>query len=165
MQGISCLQHDGIDFHVISVLTMDALEYPDELFGFYVRNGIRRVGFNIEEIEGVNRSSTVSPFEATVKLRAFMTRFLDLVHAGAEPALDVREFQGFQRLVTERTDYLLCNQENRPLSIISVEWAGNFSTFSPELLGVRNDIYGDFCLGNVMRDDLALVDRHRSSFA
>jgi uncharacterized protein len=158
MQGIRCLQEHDVDFHVISVLTMDALDYPDELFAFYVSSGIRRVGFNIEEIEGVNRSSTLSPTEAATKLRAFMTRFLDLVERQYDP-LDVREFRGFEQLITEGSDYLQRNQENTPLRILSVDWAGNFSTFSPELLGVASDTYGGFYLGNVMRDDLRLVEQ------
>jgi uncharacterized protein len=160
MRGIRCLQEHGVDFHVISVLTMDALAYPDELFDFYVTNGIRRVGFNIEEIEGLNKSSTLSPFEASRKFRAFMTRFLERVSARGTP-LEVREFEGFEQLITERAEYLRQNQENTPLRIISVDWAGNFSTFSPELLGVRNDIYGTFYLGNVIQDDLATVTTTR----
>jgi uncharacterized protein len=157
MQGIRCLQEHGVDFHVISVLTIDALDYPDELFAFYVDNGIRRVGFNIEEIEGVNKSSTLSPAAAEMKLRGFMTRFLDLV-GEQDDRLDVREFRGFERLILERSDYLQRNQENMPLRILSVDWAGNFTTFSPELLGAGSETYGGFYLGNVMRDDLGLVE-------
>ena len=37
-----------------------------------------------------------------------------------------------------------------------MDWAGNISTFSPELLGLKNADYGDFLLGNINRD--ALVD-------
>jgi uncharacterized protein len=36
-----------------------------------------------------------------------------------------------------------------PLSIIVVDWEGNFCTFSPELLGHRSDRYGQFALGNI----------------
>jgi uncharacterized protein len=136
---------------------MDTLDYPDELFAFYVNNGIRRVGFNIEEIEGVNKSSTLSPAAAEMKLRGFMTRFLDLV-GEQDDRLDVREFRGFERLILERSDYLQRNQENKPLRILSVDWAGNFTTFSPELLGAASETYGGFYLGNVMRDDLGLVE-------
>ena len=37
-----------------------------------------------------------------------------------------------------------------------MDWAGNISTFSPELLGLRNADYGDYLLGNINRD--ALID-------
>ena len=37
---------------MITVLTAEALNRADDLFDFYVHNGITEVGFNIEEIEG-----------------------------------------------------------------------------------------------------------------
>ena len=40
-----------------------------------------------------------------------------------------------------------------------MDWAGNISTFSPELLGLKNPAYDDFILGNINRD--ALVDLPR----
>ena len=44
-----------------------------------------------------------------------------------------------------------------------MDWAGNISTFSPELLGLKNAAYQDFLLGNINRD--ALVDLpHRPNF-
>ena len=43
-------------------------------------------------------------------------------------------------------------QQTSPLAIISVDCHGNFSTFSPELLGLTSPDYGDFAFGNVMTD-------------
>jgi len=40
-----------------------------------------------------------------------------------------------------------------------MDWAGNISTFSPELLGLKNFDYEDFLLGNINRD--LLVDLPR----
>ena len=48
------------------------------------------------------------------------------------------------------------NELNRPFSILSVDWQGNFSTFDPELLSVASDRYGSFNLGNLK--DLTLVE-------
>ena len=48
------------------------------------------------------------------------------------------------------------NELNRPFSILSVDWEGNFSTFDPELLSVASDRYGSFNLGNIK--DLSLVE-------
>ena len=48
------------DFNVITVLTADSLAYPDELFDFYVENGITSVAFNVEEIEGPNVTSSLA---------------------------------------------------------------------------------------------------------
>ena len=40
-------------------------------------------------------------------------------------------------------------QETTPFAIVSVDCDGNFSSFSPELLGLPSAEYGDFVLGNV----------------
>ena len=48
------------------------------------------------------------------------------------------------------------NELNRPFSILSVDWEGNFSTFDPELLSVASYRYGSFNLGNLK--DLSLVE-------
>ena len=55
------------------------------------------------------------------------------------------------------TDAPVRTHETTPFAIISVDWQGNLSTFSPELLGLRSDRYGDFVLGNVATDSLAAV--------
>ena len=44
LEGIDLLNARAIPFHVITVLTADSLDYPDELFDFYTAHGIRRVG-------------------------------------------------------------------------------------------------------------------------
>lgn len=66
LNGIRQLQRADVDFHVISVLTAESLGAADEFFDFYVANGIKRVGFNVEEIEGPHRQSS---FNKTTWLR------------------------------------------------------------------------------------------------
>jgi uncharacterized protein len=157
MRGIHCLQEHGVEFHVISVLTRESLDHPDDLFRFYVENGIRRVGFNIEEIEGINTSSSLEAERAAERVRSFFTRFLELTLA-SRGQLEVRELSGLGKLILEGSGLAERNQENTPMHILNVDWMGNFSTFSPELLGVESGPYGDFLLGNVLRDDLDAVE-------
>ena len=57
--GIHRLKQNNIPFYVISVLTRAALEDPDGLFALYHELGIRDVGFNIEEQEGIHSATTV----------------------------------------------------------------------------------------------------------
>ena len=47
---------------------------------------------------------------------------------------------------------VLRNVQNEPFRIISVDWSGNFTTFSPELLGLKEPRFGDFSLGNFITD-------------
>jgi uncharacterized protein len=86
-----------------------------------------------------------------------MTRFLDLVR-GAGAKLQVREFAGLGSFIARGGGFIERSQENSPMQILNVDWSGNFSTFSPELLGLKSDHYGDFLLGNVLRDDLGSVE-------
>lgn len=156
MRGIRCLQDHRIEFHVISVLTREGLDHPDDLFQFYIDHGIRRVGFNIEEIEGVNASSSLAAEESTERVRSFFSRFLELA-LGAGDRIEVRELTGLSKLILHGSGPGLDgrNQENTPMRILNVDWAGNFSTYSPELLDLDG---GEFLLGNVLRDDLDTIE-------
>jgi uncharacterized protein len=44
--------------------------------------------------------------------------------------------------------------ESHPLAIINVDVDGNFSSFSPELLGMKHESYGDFILGNFLQSGI-----------
>ena len=67
----------------------------------------------------------------------------------------LREFQQVISLI-QGNQRMTQNELNRPFSILSVDWQGNFSTFDPELLSVASDRYGSFNLGNLK--DLTLVE-------
>jgi sulfatase maturation enzyme AslB (radical SAM superfamily) len=60
MRAVRLLQAQGLAFHVITVLTEAALDDPERLFEFYVRNRIADVGFNLEEIESANTRSSLA---------------------------------------------------------------------------------------------------------
>jgi uncharacterized protein len=139
---------------VISVLTQEALDYPDELYAFYREQGIEQVGLNVEEIEGPNETSSLSASDVTLRYREFMSRFFDLT-IGSHSPLHVREFKSMLAAVLYGgDDRTTPPQEVAPYAIISVDCQGNFSTFSPELLGLESKVYDGFAIGNVMRDSL-----------
>jgi uncharacterized protein len=154
MRGIAALRRNRIGFHVITVLTRDSLDYPDELYAFYVEHGIDQVGFNIEEIEGPNQRSSLAAPDAEARYREFLSRFYDLVVRGRMP-LHVREFDSGLAAIAAGAREPPRLQETAPFAIVSVDCDGNFSSFSPELLGLRSVEYGDFVLGNVHRDSFA----------
>src|SRR5437588_7446046 len=58
VRGLSLLRNHDIPFHVISVLTRRSLADPTAIFEFFESLGIRRVHFNIEEIEGIHSQSS-----------------------------------------------------------------------------------------------------------
>jgi uncharacterized protein len=154
LRGIHLLHEYQIPFHSLSVLTADALDYPDELFDFFQTHQIRTVGFNVEEIEGPNTSSSLEQPEFKERFRRFFTRFVDLA-LSADPPLEVREFEtSAGALLGARYEKGSRTQENKPWAILNVDCDGNFSTYSPELLGITSMRYGSFALGNVARDRL-----------
>ena len=57
-------------------------------------------------------------------------------------------------ILAAEPDAVAWTQETTPFAIVSVDWRGNLSTFSPELLGLAHERYGDFTLGNVRTDSL-----------
>jgi len=151
--GMNRLTEHGVPFHVITVLTAESLDFPDELFDFYREFGVRTICFNIEEIEGPHTSSTLSPGAAQERYAQFLDRFFDLVQQSGEKYA-VREFDSAMAAVlpTQPAMKYRGPQQTTPFGIISVDCRGNFSTFSPELLGLPSDKYGDFSFGNVMTD-------------
>jgi uncharacterized protein len=157
LRGIHLLHEHEVPFFVITVLTADALNYADELFDFYVEHRIAHVCFNVEEIEGPNTASSLQGAGIPERFRRFLTRFLDLA-CSADPPLTVREFEtSAGAILGVRYGPGSRTQENKPWAIVNVDCEGNFSTYSPELLGLSSPRYGDFALGNVTRDALAEV--------
>jgi uncharacterized protein len=164
MNGVKTLQKNGIDFHVISVITEQSLDYPDEVFGFFLEHGIRRIGFNIEEIEGANQASTLTEHSVRERIKDFLHRLYDL-QKSAQGAVEIREFENAYRAIAQSSnasaeDVSGRNDQVVPYKIISVDCDGNFSTFSPELLGLNIPVYGDFSFGNIMVDHLADMTRN-----
>jgi uncharacterized protein len=158
LRGIGLLHEQGIPFEVITVLTADSLDYPDELFDFYRANGIGSVGFNVEEIEGPHTASSLQRAGTPERFRRFLTRFLTLAHA-ADPPLLVREFETSAAALprVRHGGPEARTQENKPWAIVNVDCEGHFSTYSPELLGVASPTHGGFTLGNVTTDTLEAV--------
>jgi uncharacterized protein len=152
VRGIGMLRERHIPFHVISVLTADSLDHAEQMFAFYRDHGIRQIAFNVEEIEGINRSSSLSANEMYERVTGFMSRFYDLIEDCAEPYL-VREFQSATSAIMSGGSMAIPQgHQMTPLGIISVDCFGNFSTFSPEMLGLSSPDYGDFAFGNVTTD-------------
>jgi len=155
MRGIEHLRSHGIPFQVITVLTAASLDQADELFLFFLEHGISDVGFNMEETEGANLLSSLDQPGLEGRWRAFLERFWELC-ASYPGSLRLREFETLCGQVAGGSR-LECTDMNRPFVILSVDVEGRFSTFDPELLGVRTERYGDFTLGRVGHDSLEAV--------
>ncbi|WP_413441006.1 cyclophane-forming radical SAM/SPASM peptide maturase GrrM/OscB [Synechococcus sp. MIT S1220] len=154
MNGIEALHRNDVPFHCISVLTSEAMEQPERMYRFFRDHGIHDVGFNVEEQEGINTTSSMQGSEMEEKYTNFLRAFWRLSEQDGYPVI-LREFDQVIGLI-QGEQRMKQNELNRPFSILSVDSQGNFSTFDPELLSVASDRYGTFNLGNLR--DLSLVE-------
>jgi uncharacterized protein len=85
----------------------------------------------------------------------FMRRMHELSFEVGEPNL-VREFRSAHAAImgSVRKMPRVPPMENNPLAIINVDVDGNFSSFSPELLGMKHESFGDFILGNFLHSGI-----------
>ncbi len=154
LRGLELLRRHSVPFHVITVLTRRALEFPDELYDFYRAQGVQRVGFNIEEIEDFHHGSSLAQGDAEQAFRRFLRRFLARVSEDGW-ALEVREFREAAWCLAHPQASDRLNDLTRPLRIVSIDCEGNFSTFSPEMLGADLGAHGRGVFGNVFTDSFA----------
>ncbi|MGF1499024.1 MAG: cyclophane-forming radical SAM/SPASM peptide maturase GrrM/OscB [Elainellaceae cyanobacterium] len=146
MRGIELLRANEIPFSTIAVLTRGSLEHPDEIFHFFADHRIRAIGFNVDEIEGENKASSLTGEQAEECYRQFMKRLLFLNKEHGYP-LEIREFEETRNAILGRMD--VDKGQFAPFTIINIAYNGDFTTFSPELLSLPSETYGDFALGNV----------------
>jgi uncharacterized protein len=162
MRAARLLQDEGVPFHVITVLTERALDAPDELFDFYVANGIREVGFNVEEVEGAHGRSSLAGAESEDRFRRFIRRFFARVWS-SPGTLRLRELES--ALGAALLKEPVADEQNVPFAIVSVSVDGKVSTFSPELMGARSRRFGSFAFGRVGSHRLSDIAREDSFLA
>ena len=157
MRGLQLLKDNDIPFHVIAVITGDALGYAQEIYDFFETAGVERLGFNIEEVEAEHAVSTLGAGHEE-RVREFYQTIFE--NQKQRRIITIREFAAAEQKIRSgislrEFDFPWFNEQVRPFGIISVDWKGNFSTYSPELLGMSLEPYGEFCFGNVLRDHFA----------
>ena len=156
LAGIRTLRAAGLPFHVISVLSRRSLDRPDELLDFYISEGIDHVCFNVEESEGSHISDLMADADRQVRYAAFLRRFWQQARQGGCVQF-VREIDLAIQRIFRPEEMATRNIQVEPLAMLNVDSRGNVSSFSPELLGLRNADYGDYLFGNIDRDLLATI--------
>jgi uncharacterized protein len=152
--GIRRLRRHGVPFHVISVLSAASMAVPEEMFAFYVEEGIERVCFNVEESEGDHVSRSFAESGVETAFYRFLSEFWRLSAASPGKITFLREIEQALQQVIRPKEATFRNQLVEPFAITSMDCTGNISTFSPELLGLKNPDYRNFVLGNINRDVL-----------
>jgi uncharacterized protein len=152
--GIRLLRRHSVPFHVISVLSTASMAAARDMFDFYVEEEIEEVCFNVEGSEGDHVSRSFAEIGVEAAYYQFLSEFWRFSAAAPGRLTFIREIEHALQQVIRPKDALFGNQLVEPFAVISMDWAGNISTFSPELLGLKNPDYGDFLLGNINRDSL-----------
>jgi uncharacterized protein len=158
MKGLRQLQAHGIPFHVISVITQQSLGRATDIYQFFYNLGIAQLGFNIEEIEGENaKSSLTSSGQIAESVEDFMATIFRRQKADGG-RMRIREFDAaLGKIRSQKSlrsfDFPHFNEQVRPFGILNVDCDGNYSTYSPELLGMKLSPYGSFSFGNILKDD------------
>lgn len=153
MRGLELLRDRNIPYYVLAVLTAASLQHADKMFEFFRSNNVPEVGFNVEEIEGIHLVSSLTR-EFALTFRQFMSAFYSRCAAdpGAPRIREFRQLEGF--LLNGSLSKTRPLQQLTPYRILSVDCDGGFSTFSPELLGMKGPPASDYTLGNIHTDGL-----------
>ena len=155
IRGARLLKEEGVPFHVISVLSRQALEIPEDLHTFYIAEGIADVCFNVEESEGDHVSELMTLDRSTMrdKFQEFLRRFWTI--SRRNPGINfIREIDGLIPRIFRSEGAEVANDQVQPLAMLNIDCKGNVSSFSPELLGYTNERYGNFLIGNVQQHTL-----------
>jgi uncharacterized protein len=149
MRGIDALRAAGVEFSVLAVLTRESLRHIDEVLDFFEVEGIHNVGFNLEEIEGANSEWSFESDDNPVELyRAFAAKAFDRHHRGTLAIREISAIEG--RLGRHATTVI---GPVRPLQFVTVDADGGFSTYCPELHGVKYPDGTRHVFGNVLKDE------------
>ena len=145
MRGLETLNRHDIPFDVICVLTKESINEPDAIYDFFKSIKPRSLGINIDEHEGSNSGSSFSKcdFEA---VELFYHKLFDR-HILEKPFI-LREFDTLLHTVANGA-FSAFNQQVLPFGILTISTRGDFTPFSPELLGQSHEMHGSFHAGNV----------------
>jgi uncharacterized protein len=162
--AVRMLRREQVPFHVISVLSLEAMNSPQEMLDFYLSEGIDDICFNVEESEGAHVSGLFAASNAQSRFRGFLREFWRLARQSNRIRF-IREIDGMLPRVFRPEQSPLNNMQVEPFGMLNVDCRGNVSSFSPELLGLKNAEYDNFIIGNINTDSLEDMRRSPSMMA
>jgi uncharacterized protein len=158
IRGIELLRQNTIPYTVIAVVTSETVQHPDEFWHFFMELRPTRLSLNPEEVKGSNANSSLYEPDIVVQYKRFLQRLL-LLNKQHQFALSIREFDVLLKRIQEDSTQMQTDTST-PMAILSFDYEGNISTFSPELLSFTHPIQGRFTFGNVFENTLEDVLAH-----
>ncbi|ACK51518.1 Radical SAM domain protein [Methylocella silvestris BL2] len=151
--GLRLLQREKVPFHVISVLSAESLQSPEAMLDFYLAEGVEDICFNVEESEGDHVSGLFAAADTPRRFREFLSRFWTLARQSGQVRF-IREIDDMLERIFRPESCDMGNAQVEPFGMLNVACDGSVSSFSPELLGLKNAAYNDFIVGNILTDSL-----------
>lgn len=148
LAGIRLLKREQVPFHVITVLGRSSMCASQEMLDFFLSEGVEDICFNVEESEGDHVSGLFSAADARSAFQRFLTEFWRLSRRSGKIRF-LREIDGMLPRIFRPESSVMSNSQVTPFGMLNVDCHGNVSSFSPELLGLKNSEYGNFIAGNV----------------
>ncbi len=149
LRGLRRLKARGVTSHVICVVTNASLAHARELMAFFHDEGITEIGFNIEEVEGANKASSLARPGVVDDFRGFFATVLEEADRAAPPQ-HIREYRNTLAMLRHPGMWhMSANSQNMPFAMLTVGVGGELFTFSPELAGLPGAAYNDFVIGRL----------------
>ena len=158
MRGVNLLKETDTPFGILSVVTDFSLDYAKEIFNFFYENDLTDVSFNSEEKEGANQSSSLESDDSEKRYKNFLEQFWQCVKT-SDKKFYVREFAFILDAILYQSPDIGKSLTNQPMGILTFDSEGNFSSYSPELLTIKDTKYENFILGNVFENSFDEVLR------
>jgi uncharacterized protein len=149
MRGINALRTAGIGFSILAVLTRESLRHIDDVFNFFEAEGIHNVAFNLEEIEGANTAWSFEGDDDPVELYRDFARKAFVRHSRG--SLAIREMSAIEGRLGRLPASIV--GPSKPLQFVTVDVDGGFSTYCPELHGIKYPDGTRHVFGNVRTND------------
>lgn len=151
MRGIEKLRAHGHDPSFMAVLTKQSLRDPGRLLDFFETHGFHRVAFNLEEREA---NWPRWSFSSATEAEEMFAAFLDEAYARHRTGrLEVRDIDELEK---RRAQGARARVGVAPLRWVTIAANGDFSTFCPQLHGIRYAQGDRHVFGNVLTD--AFID-------
>lgn len=148
--GIETVKRHDLPFIVLAVVSQDGTSRAHEVLDFLREQGAQWVGFNIEAKEGANADGDTPAMD---QAQRFWRDTFTWCNENREVAVrEVDRLLGYLGLAPTTRE-----ADARHDLIPTIGWNGDVVLLSPELLGVRDDRYGDFVAGNVLADPLSTI--------
>lgn len=147
VSGLECLKQNNYFYSILSVLTREAIKSPEKIVEEVMRAGPKVWGLNIDEVEGLNKTTSWEPTHEE-EFKRFFEKVLKS-HQSLSATFKIREVDRFLKPENIRNRGNVTNSD-----YVSIDAYGKIYFLSPELCDLKSSKYQSFYFGKVGRDSV-----------